>query len=92
MEFPYVVEAQTSLPRNGFSGKERGETAVLLYSQVSQRLKTLILQVNSWNFNILPKVKIEISISGSVRLRYIIPDFWGEILGIKKKFRKSQEF
>ena len=25
MEFPYVVEAQTSLPRNGFSGKERGE-------------------------------------------------------------------
>ena len=29
MEFPYVVEAQTSLPRNGFSGKERGETAVV---------------------------------------------------------------
>jgi len=23
-----VVEAQTSLPRNGFSGKEKGETAV----------------------------------------------------------------
>ena len=89
MEFPYVVEAQTSLPRNGFSGKERGETAVFA---ASQRLKTLILQVSSWNFNILPKVKIEISISGSVRLRYIIPDFWEEILGIKKSFRKSQEF
>ena len=29
MEFPYVVEAQTSLPRNGFSGKEKGETAVV---------------------------------------------------------------
>ena len=28
MEFPYVVEAQTSLPRNSFSGKEKGETAV----------------------------------------------------------------
>ena len=48
-----------------------------LYAQASQRLKTLTLQVNSWNFNILPKVKIEISISGSFRLRYIIRNFLG---------------
>ena len=88
MEFP-------SLKRRRLS-RETGETARRkggrLYSQASQRLKTLILKVNYWNFNILPKIKIEISIYGSFRLSYIIPDIFGEILGIKKSFKKSQEF
>ena len=82
MEFPSLKRRRLSR-ETALAARREGRR---LYSQASQRLKTLILQVNSWNFNILIKVKIEISISGSVRLRYIIPDFWGEILGIKKSF------
>ena len=85
MEFPSLKRRR--LPRETALAARREERkGRRLYSQASQRLKTLTLQVNSWNFNILPKVKIEISISGSFRLSYIIPDFWGEILGIKKSF------
>ena len=88
MEFPALKRRRLSR-ETALAARRKGRR---LYSQASQRLKTLILQVNSWNFNILPKVKVEISISGSFRLSYIIPDIFGEILGIKKSFRKSQEF